>query len=111
MSLSSVDGTTKTPASTGILQHYMSLPSRAIVCYEGRVEKLLFAISTGCQALNMTETTTRKEVVVYAVSLLLKAVVLVAAWPPKDARTIPEHIEVKRFAETKVTGYRLKQAE
>ncbi len=29
---------------------------------------------------------------------------------PKDAKAVPEHIEVKGFAETKITGYRLKQA-
>ncbi len=29
---------------------------------------------------------------------------------PKDAKAAPEHIEVKHFAETKITGYRLKQA-
>jgi transposase len=40
----------------------------------------------------MTETTTRKEVVVYAVSLLLKAVVLVAAWAGKARRTGLESI-------------------
>jgi hypothetical protein len=28
----------------------------------------------------------------------------------RDAKTLPENIEVKRFSEMKVTGYRLKQA-
>ena len=34
----------------------------------------------------------------------------VVPFVPKDAKAVPEHIEVKGFAETKITGYRLKQA-
>jgi len=42
--------------------------------------------------MDMTETTPRKEVVVYAVSLLLKAVILVAAWAGKARRAGLESI-------------------
>jgi hypothetical protein len=45
-----------------------------------------------CQDGNMAETTPRKELIVYAVSLLLKALLLAAAWAGKARRTGLESI-------------------
>ena len=97
LSLSSFNGTIQIPDSTGILQRSFSCRFGPSYATKGELETPFcdypcFAIITGCQALNMTETTTRKEVVVYAVSLLLKAVILVAAWAGKARRAGLESI-------------------